>query len=176
MTLRGTAGLVGACLVLAALALSTRQSPHPAPRPVENAPPLLDRPAAEVARIDFVMRGRTLTTLRAETGWVDPAGRPWRSGIAEALVDALHVLRPLFVVARKPARPEEYGLGPPADRLRLLAADGAVLLDLEVGARNPSWTGVYVRPAGSTPVLLVGAVLRWELSKLEESAPRQAGP
>jgi hypothetical protein len=44
--------------------------------------------------------------------------------------------------------------------------DTETLLALEVGATNPARTGVYVRRIGEPAVLLVGALLRWEIEKL----------
>jgi len=40
---------------------------------------------------------------------------------------------------------------------------------MDIGNRNPAWTGSYARRAGRAEVLLVGAVLRWELDKLRSA-------
>jgi hypothetical protein len=50
------------------------------------------------------------------------------------------------------------------------------LLDLEVGAMNPSETAVYVRRMGHSPVLLVGALLHWELQKLRRVVSTTSPP
>src|SRR3989442_1562213 len=70
-----------------------------------------------------------------------------------------------------PATPGDYGLGPGGRRLGLAAADGRPLLALELGERNPAWTGLYARRAGEPAVLLVGGVLAWELEKVRQAAP-----
>ncbi len=70
-----------------------------------------------------------------------------------------------------PATPGDYGLGPGGPRLELAAADGRPLLALELGERNPAWTGLYARRTGEPAVLLVGGVLAWELEKLRQAAP-----
>ena len=75
-----------------------------------------------------------------------------------------------MVVDADPAEPSDYGLGPDTPRLRVMAA-GKELLSLEIGERNPAWTGLYARLAGQREVILVGAVLHWELEKLRDAAP-----
>src|SRR5207244_11527338 len=79
--------------------------------------------------------------------------------------------RPLAPVDPGPATPGDYGLGPGGRRLELAAADGRPVLALELGGRNPAWTGLYARRAGEPAVLLVGGVLAWELEKVRQAAP-----
>ena len=43
------------------------------------------------------------------------------------------------------------------------------LLAMDIGTRNPAWTGSYARRDGRDEVLLVGALLRWELEKLRSA-------
>jgi hypothetical protein len=40
---------------------------------------------------------------------------------------------------------------------------------LLVGARNPPATGVYVRVGADGPVVLTGALLLWDLEKVERA-------
>src|SRR5207247_1051853 len=95
----------------------------------------------------------------------------WPDGAVTDLIAALGGLRPLTTVDADPATPGDYGLGPGARRLELAGADGRPFLALELGERNPAWTGLYARRAGEPAVLLVGAVLGWELEKLRRAAP-----
>jgi hypothetical protein len=91
------------------------------------------------------------------------------------LVDALASLEVLDVLEAEPSDPATYGFGADALRLRVLS-DHAELLALEIGATNPAETAVYVRRIGNAPVLLVGALLRWELEKLRRVASTTSPP
>jgi hypothetical protein len=70
----------------------------------------------------------------------------------------------------------EYGLAPAVERLRVLDDTGHELIALDIGNRNPAWTGVYARRAGSADVLLVGSLLRWELDKLRSARESTTTP
>ncbi|MFN8545385.1 MAG: DUF4340 domain-containing protein [Candidatus Binatia bacterium] len=171
-TPRGTLRLIAVLGACVAYLFFTRGGVRVAPLPPpDDIPPLLSRAPGDIARIEVGGPGRSLAVVRTAGGWTDPNAVPWPSEAPGTLLEALRSLRPLFVVDPQPQRPEDFGLGPQADRLRLLTPDGSAVLDLEIGARNPSWTGVYVRAAGRSEVLLVGSVLRWELAKLGETAP-----
>ncbi|HLK12574.1 MAG TPA: DUF4340 domain-containing protein [Candidatus Binatia bacterium] len=169
MTARGTALLLA---VLAALGLYVLlEYRRPATLEPEQAPPLLRVAAADVARIEVDDADGRLIAVRGPSGWTDGAGRAWQGDAPSDLLDVLATLGPVMVVDPAPENPADYGLGPDAPRLTLTGAGGTVLLALEVGERNPAWTGLYARAAGEQRVLLVGAVLHWELEKLKESAP-----
>src|SRR3989442_506947 len=144
---------------------------RPAPAFPPEPAPLLAVPTAAVARVELVEGERRLTAVRGERGWTDAAGRPWSQDPVSDLLAALGALRPLATVDPDPATPGDYGLGPGGRRLRLAAADGRPLLALELGERNPAWTGLYARRAGEPAVLLVGGVLAWELEKVRQAAP-----
>jgi hypothetical protein len=169
MTARGTALLVALLATLAGYLWVVERRPAPA-FPAEPAP-LLAVPAAAVARVELVEGERRLTAVRGERGWTDAAGRPWSQDPVSDLLAALGALRPLATVDPDPATPGDYGLGPGGRRLELAAADGRSLLALELGERNPAWTGLYARRAGEPAVLLVGGVLAWELEKVRQAAP-----
>ena len=169
MTARGTALLVALLATLAGYLWVVERRPAPA-FPPEPAP-LLAVPTAAVARVELVEGERRLTAVRGERGWTDAAGRPWSQDPVSDLLAALGALRPLATVDPDPAAPGDYGLGPGGRRLELAAADGRPLLALELGERNPAWTGLYARRAGEPAVLLVGGVLAWELEKVRQAAP-----
>jgi hypothetical protein len=175
MSTRGTGALI---LVLAALAsylwlfeVRPRVTGKPTATAAVEAPPLLAAPETSIVRLEVEDSDGRLTAVRRDGGWVDSDGRPWPARVVPELVEALTTLRPLMVVEADPADPADYGLGDPATRVRLVGVDGRPLLHLEVGERNPAWTGIYARVAGSHDVLLVGALLHWELEKLRDSAP-----
>lgn len=173
MTARGTLVLVGVLMGLAVylwLAEVGRRTPLRPPAPVEEAP-LLAVPPAAVVRVEVEDGGVRLVAIRRDSGWSDAEGRPWRGDVVADLLESLGTIRPVMTVDPDPADPADYGFGPDAVRIRLLAADGRSLLALDVGERNPAWTGLYARRTGSREVLLVGALLHWELEKLEAKAP-----
>lgn len=171
MTVRGTLGLVAVLVVLLAVVwVGERGAPTPG-APTIDAPPLLAAPPSAVTRLEWLDRDTRLTMVRTPGGWTDAAGRRWRSNAPGDLLDALTTLRPVAVVPADPATLGEYGLGADASRLEVLGADARPLLRLELGRRNPAWTGVYVRREDTPDILLVGALLHWELRKLRDAAP-----
>ena len=173
MTTRGTLLLVAVLVGLAGylwMAEVGQQTPLRASEPIEAAP-LLAVPPAGVARVELEDGAQRLVAVRREGGWSDPAGRPWDGEAVADLLESLGSLRPLMTVDPDPAEPADYGFGPDTARIRLLARDGRPLLVLDVGERNPAWTGLYARHVGSREVMLVGALLRWELEKLQANAP-----
>jgi hypothetical protein len=171
VTVRGTLGLVALLGVLLLVVwLGERRAPTPG-SPTITAPPLLDAPADAVTRVEWVDGGTRLTVVRTPGGWTDAAGRPWRSNAPEDLLGALATLRPVAVVSADPTALGEYGLGAGASHLELFGSDDRPLLRLDLGRRNPAWTGVYVRRADTAEILLVGALLHWELRKLRDAVP-----
>jgi len=162
--------LVAFFAALLVYVLETGKPGARAPEAPSGALPPLLASAAAPARLEISTARQQIIAAATPEGWrLTP-----EAGAAEevdALLAALRSLRPLLTVDPSPQDPGDYGLGAAADRLRLLDDGGTELLDLEIGARNPSWTGVYVRRQGSPEVLLVGGVLRWELSKVLGNAP-----
>jgi hypothetical protein len=172
LTGRGTALLLGVLAMLVGYLWLFEIRPRRAPAPVEaETPPLLAVPAAAVARVELQEDGRRLTAVRGGEGWTDPSGRPWRASAVSDLVDTLGSLRPVMVVDPQPKEPADYGLGAAARRLEVSGSDGRSVLALELGERNPAWTGIYARRAGRPEVMLIGGVLSWELEKLRGAAP-----
>jgi Domain of unknown function (DUF4340) len=178
MSARGTLLLL---VVLAGLAgylvldqLAARRD-LPARRDAPGTPPLLPGPPGDVTRIDLERNGRRLTVHRQDGGWALPDGGPCPPGIVAGLLETLGRVGPVMVVDPAPADPAEYGLAPPAGRLRVRGRDARVLLDLELGERNPAWTAFYARRAGSGAVVLVGSEVRWELDKLQNALSARSG-
>ncbi|HSV08696.1 MAG TPA: DUF4340 domain-containing protein [Candidatus Binatus sp.] len=173
MTARGTLVLVGVLVSLAGylwVAEVGRRTPLRASAPVEPAP-LLAVPPAAVARVEVEEGTVRLVAIRRGGGWSDAEGRPWPRDAVADLLESLGTIRPVMTVDPDPTDPADYGFGPDAVRIRLLAPDGRPLLALDVGERNPAWTGLYARRTGSREVMLVGALLHWELEKLQAKAP-----
>jgi len=162
VTGRGTIGLAITFAVLATYLALTR--PPAAPPEEALAATLLSTPIDSISRVDI---GSDLTAVRRGSEWSVPQ--------VEDLLAALATLRPVGIVDEAPSDPSAYGLGADAPRLRVLSGTRTVL-DLELGAPNPAGTGLYVRHAGQTPVLLVGSLLRWEVEKVRRVASTTATP
>jgi len=176
MTTRGTALLLGVLVALVAYIWLAEVEPRRRPPRSDEAAepaPLLTVPSSAIARVALEERGARLTAVRQERTWVDEEGRSWRGDAVSGLVETLGSLRPVMVVESDPMEPAEYGLGPDALRLEVSAEGGRPVLALELGQQNPSATGVYARVGGRREVVLIGALLRWELDKLRDAAPAQ---
>jgi len=164
MTVRGTVALGAVFALLAGyLVLTTPSAPTP---PLEREAALAPAlGAASSVEIDW---GSSATRVARHQGhWAEPG--------VDDLLDALASLPVLGVIDPTPSDPALYGFGPDALRLRV-RSDDAELAALEVGALNPAATGVYVRRIGQAPVLLVGALLHWELEKIRRVVSTTTSP
>lgn len=171
MTIRGTAALWGVLVVLAALVWVTT----PGPETLEPPRGLLDvESRGRVARLEWEDADRRIELARDERGWADAEGRRFESGEVDDLLGALETVQPMTTIVAE-GDAAGYGLAHPR-RLRLLDAQRRVLLDVAVGRRNPAATGLYVRLNGSPEVVLVGALLDWELAKLSRAADGTGQP
>ena len=175
MTVRGTVVLVAVLAGLLAYlwlaGVGSRMHPSQ-PSMTADAPPLVSAPTDAVTRVELQEGPSRVVAVRGDDGrWTDGEGRAWRAGVLPDLIDTLRSLQVVMVVDPDPTTPGDFGLGAEALHLRLVDARGQRLLDLEVGHRNPAWTGVYARRGGEREVILVGSLLRWELGKLRAAAP-----
>jgi hypothetical protein len=162
MTIRGTVGLA---LVLGLLLTYLMVTPPPA-GPEADETTLLTPPLDGATRIEITQGGSTTELARQNGRWNAP-------GVPDLLA-ALASLRVLAVIDPG-SNFELYGFGADALRLRI-TADGRELVAIEVGAMNPAETGVYVRRSGQRPILLIGALLRWELEKVRRVVSETAAP
>jgi hypothetical protein len=168
MTIRGTLGLLaGLGVLLFYVAVIDRPSvPTASP-----APPLLTVSAAEVTEVAVIWSDTRVTAHRDGAMWRDPSGSAIPDGMIDDLLQALRTVRPSSTLSADGAEASAYGFGRPAISLRVGIA-GAPPLQLDIGERNPAWTGLYVRRSGTPEVLVVGALLHWELEKLRAAAAR----
>ena len=170
MTVRGTAALLALAAALLGIMLADPSPVVPGRAlPTPDGPLLLDAPIASVARIEWTREAERLTLVRTPDGWHDAAGQRWPGDVADVALDALASLRPHTVVRDEPIDFAEYGLAPAREQLRVFDGTGRTLLAMDVGNRNPAWTGSYARRAGHDEVLLVGSLLHWELEKLRSA-------
>jgi hypothetical protein len=172
MTARGTTALYAVLLILAALVWLTTPGPETAGGPRG----LLDVESRErVARLEWEEADRRTELVRDDHGWSDGHGRRFDGGEVDELLEALATVHPLTTIQVGAGDAKGYGMVPPR-RLRLLDAERRVLFDIAIGRRNPAATGLYVRLNGSDDVLLVGALLDWELAKLSRAATGTGEP
>jgi uncharacterized protein DUF4340 len=166
VTVRGTLGLLG---VFAALAAYLLLVPPPAARLAPLVEPLLAVPAEQVDAIEVTWPERRLRATRLGGTWRSADGAVLPPGTIEDLLAALASLRPTETLAA-PDGTVDYGLA--TGTTLVVSAEGVPVAQLRIGDRNPAWTGVYVRRTGSDDVVLVGALLHWELEKLRAAASR----
>ena len=170
MTVRGTFGLIVLAAALVLVVLGDGRSILPErPLPTPERTPLLDISAERVARLEWERGSERLTLVHTPAGWHDAAGHPWPGDLVDVAIDALVSLRPRSVVEGEHVDLGEYGLAESAERLRVLDDTGREVLAMDIGNRNPAWTGNYARRDGRDEVLLVGSLLRWELDKLRSA-------
>jgi len=129
---------------------------------------LLEYQPADVLSIWLERDGNIRETERSGETWTT-------TSTPGAINDFLANLAQLAVLMDIPAGAAElrdYGLDPPHSVVRLQTRGQPTPLVLQIGDRNPSVTGVYVRVGESGPVLLAGALVAWEFDK----AFRALGP
>jgi len=125
---------------------------------------LLDFSPADVTALSIKRGSETLTAQRTSSGWTGFAA-------AKQITDYLNSLRDLAVIRRlddsAPTDLEQYGLAPPRTTIELLRDDThAPAIRLYIGDANPTGTGAYCRVGDSGPVIVTGALARWDLDKL----------
>jgi Domain of unknown function (DUF4340) len=170
VSVRGTLVLLGVATTLLLVVWLDRAPIVPErPLPTPQTPALLDAPLTSVSRFEWQRGDDRLTLVRTPAGWHDAAGHPWPADVVDVALDALASLHPHPVLSDEPIDYAQYGLEPAAERLRVLDGTGTELLAMDIGNRNPAWTGSYARRSGRPEVLLVGALLRWELDKLRSA-------
>lgn len=125
---------------------------------------LLSFDAADVTAIT-VRRGSA--QWRAERSGASWSGAGRATDMDEFLRD-LAELAEIMPIGSGPDTLREHGLEPPQGSVELTRATQPPIL-LLIGARNPPGTGVYVRVGADGPVVLTGALLLWDLEKVERA-------
>lgn len=137
--------------------------------------PLLIAVAPEsVRRVEVSRDGWLVRFERTSGGWrfADGDALPVPDDRIDQFVRTIAGLERLEQVADPGASLAEFGLDPPRATV-VITADGEKRI--AIGERNPALTGLYVQVAPDPHVLLVGAILQWELDKLAALATvRQA--
>lgn len=125
-----------------------------------SKPRLFEVDAAQVERIVLRANNTQRVSLRQGEEWTGPAP----ALVAEFLRD-LSTLRLLSELDAGPDDLKQFGLDPPRGVVELQLRGQAQALQMEIGTRNPSTTGVYVRLQGSR-LGVAGALIEWEIQRL----------
>ena len=132
--------------------------------------PVLDFTAEQVTQIDLVFEGQHLVCQRTPEGWKHaPGGELLRPEAVEDFLANLKKLVNLGEVEAGAAQLSEYGLQPPASRVSL-QVQGEGSRTLALGKHNPVQTSLYAQVNDSPQVVLVGAVVLWDMRKLLTAA------
>ncbi len=132
--------------------------------------PVLDFTAEQVTHIDLLFDGEQVRCQRTAEGWKRlPSGEPLRAEAVDEFLANLQKLINLGEVDIGNASLSEYGLHPPSSQVVLQFADGSTR-SLALGNRNPVQTSMYAQVNGTPPVVLVGAVILWDMRKLVMAA------
>jgi hypothetical protein len=132
--------------------------------------PALDFTPEQVTQIEVLFDARNLTCQRTAEGWKKVStGELLRSDAVDDFLASLTKLVRLGEVETGTTSLAEYGLQPPVARI-LLQIEGEGSRVLSLGKHNPVQTSLYAQINESPQVVLVGAVVLWDLRKLTMAA------
>lgn len=122
------------------------------PEAKEDAPRILDIPAADVTKLEFKRpaENSTIALEKTPTGWNITAPQPYRADneAVEAIIKAFGPLDSAKLVEEKPADYAPFGFNAPRLLLTLTKKDGKTHT-LEVGDENPASSEYYARLTGA---------------------------
>lgn len=132
--------------------------------------PVLDFHPEQVTQIDLSYEGQHVLCRRTAQGWEQqPQGIPIRAEAVDEFLANLKNLVNLGEVEIGNASLSEYGLHPPTSRV-VLQLDNGETRTLALGSRNPVQTSIYAQVNNTPQVVLVGAVVLWDMRKLVMAA------
>lgn len=125
---------------------------------------LLREPPESVTRV-VIARGTAQWPLRREGGqWLDGQGTAVAPELSAGVDDAIRFMhssapvRTLAMADVQPAQPTEFGFSADAVRV-VLANDSGILLQFELGGRNPDGILRYLRATGQPGILLMSGFI-----------------
>ncbi len=131
---------------------------------------VLDFTPEHVTQIDLLFDGQHLVCQRTPEGWKQsPDGAQMPPDAIEDFLTNLKKLLNLGEVEGGATQLSEYGLQPPASRV-VLQVEGEGTRTLTLGKHNPVQTSLYAQINESPQVVLVGAVVLWDMRKLVTAA------
>ncbi len=126
----------------------------------------LDFTPERVTRVDVLFEGQQVVYQRSPEGWTQaPSGAPMSPETIADFLANLKKLVNLGEVEGGAAQLSEYGLQPPVSRI-VLEVEGEGTRTLTLGKHNPVQTSLYAQINESPQVVLVGAVVLWDMRKL----------
>lgn len=137
--------------------------------------PALDFTAEAVTQIELVYNQQRLVCQRGQGGWqLAATGMPVRTEAVQDFLGNLGKLLHLGDVEGIQEELGEYGLKPPQASITLkLSAQET--RRLQIGTRNPVQSSLYAQINDSPQVVLVGAVVLWDIRKLFTAANQAQG-
>jgi Domain of unknown function (DUF4340) len=130
----------------------------------------LDFAPEHVTQIDLLFDGQHLVCQRTPEGWKRSSSEAQVP--PDAIEDFLTNLKKLVnlgEVEGGATQLSEYGLQPPASRV-ILQVEGEGARTLTLGKHNPVQTSLYAQINESPEVVLIGAVVLWDMRKLMTAA------
>ncbi len=171
---RSTIVLTGLVILVGAYLWFTDTPPTPSDRPGSMQGQRTGADSVQALHKLLVFKPVDVVDLQLQRGdrahAVQRQNGTWK-GIDDPSVvnDFLLTLSELRVLMDIPASAQslaDYGLAPPLGVIVLHVNGEAQPLVLQIGARNPATTGVYVRIGENGSVVLAGALVEWEFDKL----------
>lgn len=131
---------------------------------------VLDFTLERVTRIALLFEGQRIECQRATDGWKQTAtGTHIPPDAIEDFLTNLKKLINLGAVEGVGTQLSEYGLQPPTAQITL-QVEGEGTRTLTLGKHNPVQTSLYAQINESSDVVLVGAVVMWDMRKLVTAA------
>jgi len=136
---------------------------------------VLDFTLERVTHIALLFEGQRLECQRATDGWKQTiTGARIPPDAIEDFLTNLKKLINLGAVEGVETQLSEYGLQPPTAQITL-QVEGEGTRTLTLGKHNPVQTSLYAQINESPEVVLVGAVVLWDMRKLVTAASNAAG-
>jgi len=155
------------CLVLLGLVLWLWQKPTGQAQSMQTWPTIAVAKIAEV-RIQQVTGGNITLRLKHDKWYVGNDTEAVQDAVLH-LLDDLSAMQVIRVVSRSHAHDAELGFLKRAVTVRCMDAQGAILLDLEVGKQGSDLLSTYVRKAGDDAIVAVNKALLWQLRRSQNA-------
>ncbi len=132
--------------------------------------PVLNFAAEDVTQIALLYNKRRLTCQRTAEGWKQtPSGLPIPTDTIQDFLTNMGKLLQLGELTGVQTELAEYGLKPPEASITL-QLQGQETRNLHIGARNPVQSSLYAQINEAPQVVLVGAVVLWDMRKVFTAA------
>jgi len=155
------------CLVLLGLVLWLWQKPTGQAQSMQTWPTIAVAKIAEV-RIQQATGGHIILLLKHDKWYVGNDVEAVQDAVLH-LLDDLSAMQVVRVVSRSHAHDAELGFLKRTVTVRCMDAQGAILLDIEVGKQGSDLLSTYVRKAGDDAIVAVNKALLWQLRRSQKA-------